>query len=72
MAFADSCSRGRGAGDVDVLIVGAGPAGIAAALGCLAHGLSVQILEQSVYGGTIALDRPEQSGLRAILTLPAA
>jgi len=41
-------------GDADVLIVGAGPAGIAAALGCMASGLSVRILEQSVYGGTIA------------------
>ncbi len=46
--------RRGAAGDPDVLIVGAGPAGIAAALGCLAQGLSVTILEQSVFGGTIA------------------
>lgn len=45
--------RGR-AGDVDVLIVGAGPAGIAAALACMGHGLVVQIVEQSTFGGTIA------------------
>ncbi len=51
--IAKSGKRG-GAGDPDVLVVGAGPAGIAAALGCMAHGLGVQILEQSVYGGTIA------------------
>ncbi len=46
--------RRASAGDVDVLVVGAGPAGIAAALGCMANGLSVKIVEQSVYGGTIA------------------
>jgi len=46
--------RRASAGDVDVIIVGAGPAGIAAALGCTANGLSVRIVEQSVYGGTIA------------------
>ena len=46
--------RRGGAGDLDVLIVGAGPAGISAALSCLAQGMSVQIVEQSVYGGTIA------------------
>ena len=40
--------------DLDVIIVGAGPAGIAAALGCVGAGLSVQIVEQSAYGGTIA------------------
>lgn len=40
--------------DLDVIVVGAGPAGIAAALGCASHGLSVQIVEQSKYGGTIA------------------
>jgi thioredoxin reductase (NADPH) len=51
--IAKSGRRG-GAGELDVIIVGAGPAGIAAALGCMAHGLSVQIVEQSVYGGTIA------------------
>lgn len=51
--IAKSGRRG-GAGDPDVIVVGAGPAGIAAALGCMAHGLSVLILEQSVFGGTIA------------------
>ena len=52
--FADVHRGHYGEGDLDVIIVGAGPAGIAAALGCMAHGLSVQIVEQSVYGGTIA------------------
>jgi len=51
--IAKSGRRG-GAGDVDAIIVGAGPAGIAAALGCMAHGLVVQIVEQSAFGGTIA------------------
>jgi thioredoxin reductase/NAD-dependent dihydropyrimidine dehydrogenase PreA subunit len=46
--------RRGGAGDLDVIVVGAGPAGIAAALGCMAQGLTVQIVEQSAYGGTIA------------------
>ncbi len=39
---------------VDVLIVGAGPAGLATALGCRAHGLSLRIVEQSKFGGTVA------------------
>lgn len=40
--------------DLDVIIVGAGPAGIAAALGCIGRGLSVHLVEQNQYGGTIA------------------
>ena len=52
-AIAKSGRRGS-AGDLDVLVVGAGPAGIAAALGVMAHGLRVQIVEQDKYGGTIA------------------
>ena len=46
-AIAKSGRRG-GAGDLDVIVVGAGPAGIAAALGLMAQGLRVQIVEQSV------------------------
>lgn len=55
-ASATIAASGRRAprGGTDVIIVGAGPAGIAAALGCMAHGLSVRILEQSTFGGTIA------------------
>ncbi|MGN6108823.1 MAG: NAD(P)-binding domain-containing protein, partial [Kofleriaceae bacterium] len=56
-SVADSIARsGRrgGAGELDAIVVGAGPAGISAALGLTAHGLAVQIVEQSQYGGTIA------------------
>lgn len=38
----------------DVAIVGAGPAGLATALGCRAAGLSIRVLEQENLGGTIA------------------
>ncbi len=44
-----------GDGDaVDVAIVGAGPAGLATAVGLRAQGLSFRILEQGRFGGTIA------------------
>ncbi|MGA9526284.1 MAG: NAD(P)-binding domain-containing protein, partial [Myxococcaceae bacterium] len=39
---------------VDVAIVGAGPAGLATALGCRAQGLSFRLLEQGSMGGAIA------------------
>ncbi len=41
-------------GVTDVAIVGAGPAGLATALGCRAAGLSLRVLEQGALGGTIA------------------
>ena len=43
-------------GDVekDVAIIGAGPAGVAAAVGCRAMGLSFRIFDQATVGGTIA------------------
>lgn len=41
-------------GAVDVAIVGAGPAGLAAALGLGAKGLSYRLLEQATVGGSIA------------------
>jgi len=50
--IAKSGRRGR-PGELDVIVVGAGPAGIGAALALLAHGLKVQIVEQDRYGGTI-------------------
>ena len=62
--------RRAGAGDVDVIVVGAGPAGIAAALGCMAHGLTVQILEQSVFGGTIAHYPRKKIVMTGTLDLP--
>ena len=39
---------------VDVLIVGAGPAGIACALKCKEQGLSFRVLEQFTMGGSVA------------------
>jgi thioredoxin reductase len=51
-AIARSGRRGS-AGDLDVIVVGAGPAGISCALTAIAHGLRVQILEQDRFGGTI-------------------
>lgn len=41
-------------GAVDVAIVGAGPAGIATALGARQAGLSFRLLEQETFGGSIA------------------
>jgi thioredoxin reductase/ferredoxin len=41
-------------GGVDVVIVGAGPAGIATAVGCRAAGLSYALIEQDTVGGTVA------------------
>ncbi len=50
--IAKSGRRGR-PGELDAIVVGAGPAGIGAALALLAHGLKVQIVAQDRYGGTI-------------------
>ncbi len=47
--------RAAAGGDAcDVAIVGAGPAGIATAVGLRAAGVSFRILEQGAFGGTIA------------------
>lgn len=43
----------RGGGDLDAVVVGAGPAGISAALALMDAGLSVALLEREAYGGTI-------------------
>lgn len=40
---------------IDVLIIGAGPAGLTAALYALRYGLSVTVLEKDMYGGQISL-----------------
>jgi thioredoxin reductase/NAD-dependent dihydropyrimidine dehydrogenase PreA subunit len=45
--------EGRRGGDFDAIVVGAGPAGTAAALGVEAHGLRALIVDQSAWGGTI-------------------
>ncbi len=45
----------RGAGEVlDVLVIGAGPAGIATTLAAMRAGLRVELLEREAFGGTIA------------------
>jgi thioredoxin reductase/Pyruvate/2-oxoacid:ferredoxin oxidoreductase delta subunit len=46
--------RAKKNGVADVAIVGAGPAGIAAAVGARAAGLSFAVIEQDTVGGTIA------------------
>ncbi len=56
LQVADHLARGKPAapaGGVDVCVVGAGPAGIAAALGLAHHGLTYRLLEQDSVGGTI-------------------
>ncbi len=68
--FIGKSGRRGGIDGVDVVIVGAGPAGIAAALGCLAHGLTVRILEQSVFGGTIAHYPRKKIVMTGLLDLP--
>jgi thioredoxin reductase (NADPH) len=49
-----SNGRKSPAGQLDVLIVGAGPAGISAAMAAKASNLSYGVLEQDTVGGTIA------------------
>jgi len=52
-AIARSGRRGR-AGELDAIVVGAGPAGLGSALALMAHGLRVLVVEQSSFGGAIA------------------
>ncbi len=53
-AAAAGLARGRAAGDgLDAVIVGAGPAGLAAALEAQVHGLRVQVLEQGSVADSI-------------------
>jgi thioredoxin reductase/Pyruvate/2-oxoacid:ferredoxin oxidoreductase delta subunit len=51
---AGGASGGSAKDEVDVAIVGAGPAGIACAVGCREQGLSFRLLEQDTLGGTVA------------------
>jgi thioredoxin reductase/NAD-dependent dihydropyrimidine dehydrogenase PreA subunit len=51
-AIARSKRRGS-AGDLDVIVVGAGPAGISCALTAIALGLRVSVVDQDKFGGTI-------------------
>lgn len=48
-----SLKPGQNGGATDVVIVGAGPAGIAAALACQERGLSHEILDQEGLGGSV-------------------
>lgn len=68
VAVEDTVKRGRErpADGYDVAIVGAGPAGIAAALACQAKGLRYIVLEQDEIGGTV-LHYPRQ---KLVLTSP--
>ncbi len=52
--FAKVLDRRREPGVVDVAVVGAGPAGLATALGCRAADLSFRVLDQETAGGTVA------------------
>ena len=61
-----SVRGGRQNGAPDVLIVGAGPAGIAAALSAKYHGLTYGVLEQDTLGGSI-LHYPRK---KLVLTSP--
>jgi thioredoxin reductase/NAD-dependent dihydropyrimidine dehydrogenase PreA subunit len=65
-----SRSRPRGADAVDVAIVGAGPAGIAAAIGTRAAGLSYVLFEQETLGGAIAHYPRQKIAMTETVNLP--
>jgi thioredoxin reductase/Pyruvate/2-oxoacid:ferredoxin oxidoreductase delta subunit len=65
--------RGRapaGGGAVDVAIVGAGPAGLATAIGVTHRGLSYRLLEQDTVGGTVAHYPRRKVVMTEAVTLP--
>ena len=45
--------EGRARRRLDAIVVGAGPSGTAAALGCEAYGLRTLVVDQTAWGGTI-------------------
>ncbi len=51
---ADLAQEPAAPGLVDVAIIGCGPAGIAAALGAKAHGLTTVLIDQATLGGSVA------------------
>ena len=67
-----SARRPGGDGDpeVDAVIVGAGPAGLAAALGLREAGLNFRVLEQESVGGTIAHYPRQKVVMTERVTLP--
>jgi thioredoxin reductase/NAD-dependent dihydropyrimidine dehydrogenase PreA subunit len=68
-AIVKSGRRGS-AGDLDAIVVGAGPAGIAASLALLAHGFNIVVVEQEKYGGTIAHYPRSKVVMTGSITLP--
>jgi thioredoxin reductase/Pyruvate/2-oxoacid:ferredoxin oxidoreductase delta subunit len=57
-----------GAADVDILVVGAGPAGLAAALKCIELKANYRCIEQNSFGGTV-FNFPRQ---KLVMSHPAA
>lgn len=62
-----AAAKTKGKADVDLLIVGAGPAGLAAALTAIAGKKSYQCVEQGSFGGTV-YNFPRQ---KVVMTHPA-
>ena len=61
---------GGGSGMLDVLIVGCGPAGIAAGLGALERKLAFKVIDQATLGGTVAHFPRGKLVMTAPATLP--
>jgi len=62
--------RARGAGVLDLLIVGAGPAGFAASLTALSHGLKFSTVEQDSLGGCVFQYPRAKMVMTSPVTLP--
>jgi thioredoxin reductase/ferredoxin len=62
--------RARGAGALDLLIVGAGPAGFAASLTALSHGLKIATVEQDSLGGCVFQYPRAKMVMTSPVTLP--
>lgn len=62
--------RARGAGTLDLLIVGAGPAGFAASLTAMSHGLKFATVEQDSLGGCVFQYPRAKMVMTSPVTLP--
>ncbi|MDQ1344996.1 MAG: thioredoxin reductase, partial [Pseudomonadota bacterium] len=62
--------RARGAGALDLLIVGAGPAGFAASLTAMSHGLKFATVEQDSLGGCVFQYPRAKMVMTSPVTLP--